>query len=216
MAGRELEELVFKHLPEAFLRQTLRAVFAAHAVSWEDAKAGYARAEALNLQPYMKRAKLEGYLRDVADQFPGVDSIVCKSSDTGWWFHTEIRSGPVILTESAVPSPCALVDKADFRVSLAKSNWLTLFPDERVAEDAPLYAVLLHSKSRWLTEDDRKKYEHLPGSAYLAFPAAGLNEYVHEINLFERFPDVVTQHLPKEWTADARIRYQRNARRPAA
>ncbi|MDX6591615.1 MAG: hypothetical protein QOJ13_811 [Gaiellales bacterium] len=216
MTPQELEDLALRHLPENFLRKTLKAVFAAHAVSWAEAKGSFARTEALNVQPYMKRATLEGYLRDVAEQFEGIDATATRSSETGWWYHTELRSGPVILTESSVSRPCGPVDKAEFRVTLAKSNWLTLFPDERQTADAPLYALLLHSKSRWPTAQDRRDFEHLPGSAYLAFPASDLSTYLHEINLFDRFPDIVDEHLPREWDGTVRLRYFAGARRTAA
>ena len=67
------------------------------------------------------------------------------------WNHTELRSGPVILTASSVQSPCDLVEEADFRLTLARDNQAALWPepgDEPGPDDAPLYVILLHSKSR--------------------------------------------------------------------
>lgn len=212
LTTEELERLTFRYLPEDFLRRALRAVFLAHRLSWEECSSAFAAPEAENVQPYYKRGKLEGYLRDMADSFPGVSARVIRAEQSNW-FHTEVVAGPVILTENAVPTPCALVEKADFRVTLAESAQGTLFPDERVGPDSPLYVLLLHSKSRWDTDEEWKKYRHLPGSAYIAYPAPKLDHYVHEINLFARFPEVVHAHLPAEWGGDAQLRYINRARR---
>jgi hypothetical protein len=208
----ELEQMTFQYLPEAFFKRALKAVFLAHRLSWEECSSAFAIPEAENVQPYHKRGKLEGYLRDIAESFPGVSSRVVRAEQSNW-FHTEVMAGPVILTENAVPTPCALVEKADFRVTLAKSAQGTLFPDERVTPDSPLYLLLLHSKSRWETEEEQRKYRHLPGSAYIAYPAPKLDHYVHDIDLFARFPDVVAEHMPAEWNHEAQLRYVSRARR---
>jgi hypothetical protein len=125
------------------------------------------------------------------------------------WNHTEVRGGPVILTENSVQTPCALVEKAEFRMTLAQSSQLGLWEEPR-PDGTPLWVVLLHSK---YDGDDPSKYGHLPGSAYLAFPAPDLESYVHEIDLFERYPDIVRSHLPKEWDQQAEVRYFHRARK---
>jgi hypothetical protein len=74
---------------------------------------------------------------------------------------------------------------------------------------------LLHSKYRAARPEDRQ-YAYLPGSAYLAFPNAGCDQYVHTINLFDRYADVVARHMPREWDTEAHVRYFHSARRLAA
>lgn len=213
MTGDELEQLFFRHLPRPFVERTFRAVFAAHRVAWDDCRASFAETEAQNVLGYYRRGKVEGYLRDTADLFPSVSAVVCAPRSS--WNHTEIRSGPVVLTENTVQTPCALVEKAEFRLTLAESNQLALW-DVAVPEDAPLYALLLHSRSKWETIDKRRKYGHLPGSAYIAFPSRDLEFYLHEINLFERFPEIVATHMPEEWDKEARLHYLDRARKAAS
>jgi hypothetical protein len=158
-----------------------------------------------------RHRKLEGYLRDVAARFPQLTATVSKADNSNW-NHTEVHGGPVILTENSVQTPCALVEKAEFRLTLARSSQLTLWEEPRPTK-APLYALLLHSRSQWDTPDERQKWGHLPGSAYLAFPAPDLERYVHEINLFEKFPEIVQAHMPQEWDTEAEVLYVARARK---
>jgi hypothetical protein len=99
-------------------------------------------------------------------------------------------------------------------LTLAESNQLSLFTDtEQTDEQQALYAMLLHSRSVWGTAAEREQFSHLPGSTYLVFPAPGLDYYVHEINLFERFPDVVAANLPNDWNEDATLRFIAQSRK---
>lgn len=215
MTHAEIEELTFAHIPEAFFGRLLRAVFMAHQVASEDCQKAFAQTEAKNVAGLYRRGKLEGYMRDAADMAPGIDHQVVPGE--GGWNHTELRSGPVVLTASSVQSPCEMVEEADFRESLAHENPPRLWdePDDLPPVDIPLYALLLHSKSRWVSPDEQREFGHLPGSAYLAYPSPGLKFYVHEINLFERFPEIVAGLTPQAWNQDVLLRYIGNARRGA-
>ena len=211
MTPDEIERLTFEHMPQAFFRRTLQSVYSAHDVARRDCYTNFASTEAENLLGYYRRAKLEGYLRDAAKLHEGLEASALRADKSGW-FHTEVRSGPVVLTQNSVQAPCALVDKAEFRCTLAGDSQLTLWPSAR-PEDAPLYLLLLHSRSHWATPETAARFGHLPGSAYLAFPSPSLDTYAHVINLFERFPDVVEANFPDELDAEARVRYVRRARR---
>lgn len=213
MDVHEMDALVQQYLPDTFLERLLRAVFTAHQVAFEDVRSEYAASEATNLLPYVRRAKLEGYIRDAAER-SGIAATAVRSPGSGW-FHTELRNGPIILTASSVQTPCGLVDPSEFRLSLAEDNPLYLWdePGDTPTDVPPLYTLLLHSRSAWAAPQDQDKYGSLPGSAYLAFPAAGLETYLHEINLFERFPAVMEAYMPQEWDTDAKIRYVYSSRR---
>src|SRR5260370_8854796 len=107
------------------------------------------------------------------------------------WNHTELQSGPVVITASTVQSPCDLVEEAEFRSTLALSNQGVLWPEPGDEPDPDaLYAILLHSRSRF-PSGEQARNGHLPRSAYLVFPFPDLSGYAHEINLFDRFPGVV-------------------------
>lgn len=214
MTGDELEAILFSHMPPKLFERLLRAVFAAHKIASEECGANFKPPEADNILGHYRRAKLEGFMRDTADM-AGVHSDVVRSRMSAW-NHTELRSGPVVLTASSVQSPCDLVEEADFRMTLARDNQGVLWPEpgDESPPDAHLYVLLLHSKSRWPYED-RTRYGHLPGSAYLAFPLPDLSGYAHEINLFDKFPRVVDSLLPQEWDTEAKVRYLFNTRKTA-
>jgi hypothetical protein len=214
VTGDELEAILFRNLQPRFFGRLLRAVYASHKVAAEECTANFKSPEADNILGHYRRAKLEGFMRDAADM-EGVPHQVVRSRMSAW-NHTELRSGPVILTASSVQSPCDLVEEADFRLTLARDNQAALWPEpgDEPPDDAPLYVILLHSKSRWPRED-QIQYGHLPGSAYLSFPLPDLSGYAHEINLFERFPEVVDSLLPQEWDQEAKVQYLRSARKIA-
>jgi hypothetical protein len=213
---RELAAMTEQYLPAEFQRRVLHGVYMAHQVSVEHVRAEFAASEAVNLLPYYRRAKLEGYLRDAAER-SGIAAAALKSSGSGW-FHTEVRNGAVVLTASTVQTPCGPVDPSEFRLSLAEENPLYLWeePGDVAADEPPLYALLLHSRSVWQTPEEEVRYGGLPGSAYLAFPASGLETYLYTINLFEAFPDIVESYMPREWDTEAKIRYIHNGRRLSA
>jgi hypothetical protein len=215
VTGDELEELLFSHMSQRLFERLLRAVFAAHRVAAEECAANYKEPEADNIIGFCRRAKLEGFMRDAADM-EGIAASAVRSRLSNW-NHTELRSGPVVLTASSVQSPCDLVEEAEFRSTLALSNQGVLWPEpgDDPGPGAPLYVIMLHSKSR-LPREDQARHGYLPGSAYLGFPLPDLSGYAHEVNLFDRFPHVVDSLLPQEWDKEAKIRYLLNARKGLA
>jgi len=212
----ELEQELVRAYSEDFLRACLKAVFTARRLAWEDCRQRFAATEADNTRPFLARGYLEGFLRDVASRFPGLEPRVERASN---WHHTEIHSGKLAMTQNSVAAPCALIDTSDYRMTLARSNQgvLEIFSDDiHAPADASLLVLLLHSQSRHPDSEDQERYGYLAGSAYLAFPASDLKGYLHTINLFDRFPEVVADNVPKEWDEEARLRFVRRARRTEA
>lgn len=214
MTSDELEHLLFANVPLELFGRLLRAAFAAHAIAFEDTYSAYAETEAENVVPYNRRALLEGGMRDAAAMVPGVTAQVVKGPKSNW-NHTELRSGIVVITASAVQVPCGVVEPSEFRTTLARSAQGVLWPEPGDDPDpyAPLYALFLHSRSQWVQKKDKEQYGKLLGSAYIALPAPDLKSYVHEINLFERFPRVVADHFPHEWNEEAKVSYLSRSRR---
>ena len=212
MAHPELEALALRHLPERFLRALTEVAFLARRTAWEEC-ASFANPEAQNLRPYVCRAHLEGSIRGAAER-NGLESRVLKEPGQPW-NHTEVVSGPIVLTAASVPTPLAPVDRAEYREGYARSNQLYLESlGQEPPGDAPLYVLFLHSRSLW-PEDDQAKFGHLPGSVHLAFPASDLGGYVHDINLIDRFPEVVKKYVPQDWDSEAVVRYVAQARKTA-
>jgi len=209
----ELEITLLRHLPDTFLQAALQSVFAARRMAWDDCRSEFASEEAQNVRPFYARGKLEGLLRDSAERVSGARVRVVSSE--GFWNHTEISAGPVVLTAASVQTPCGLVDKSEYRMTLANSGQQELFPSG-APEATQLYCLLLHSSSRWLTSQETARFGHLPGSAFIAFPASDCDRYVHQINLFERFPKVVEAHMPQDWDQRLRLQYLHGAKKRAA
>lgn len=197
----ELERLTFAHFGDAFVRALLECVFIAKEAGNVLGLGEFAAPEAENVRGLNVRAKLEGLLRTTAARH-GVEAFVRRTPGQAW-FHTEVKSGPIVLTAAAVQYPAALVRPSDYRRGLAESNQLTLWEPENATQDRPIYTILIHSRNH-----DREHPE-LPGSAYLVYPAADLDEYLHTINLMERYENVAMQRVPEEWDQDARLRYLR-------
>jgi hypothetical protein len=221
LIGPELETFTYEYFPPEMIERLLRAVFLAHGAAWEECRANHAEPEVENLLPFERRGKLEGYMRDVAAQQAGVETTIVR--DEGFWNRTELRRGPLVLTASSVAVPCGPVDPSEFRLKLAKETLADdigqdgLWPAPALQHGPEiLYALLLHSRSRWDAAEDVLRFGHLPGSAYLVFPRRGLKAYAHVVNLFEKFPTTVESLLPQEWDSEARVRYTRRSHRIVA
>lgn len=208
----EIERLVGQYLPEKFLMAAIQAVFLARKESHEHCIGEFAETEYTNVAPYYLRGKTEALIRDAAVLNPGFTTEVVKVSG---WGHTEITSGPITLTTHAVEGPCAMVDRAEYRESLAESQG-SFFDPADMEPRAKLYALLLHGPYRGQNGKDRRQHRYLVGSVYLGFPEFASRTYAHAINLFERYPDVVGSQLPKEWDDKARLVYRWQAKQRLA
>ena len=211
MTNQELENLTFHYFTDQFCRRALTALFQAYDRTYKYCRANYAEPEATNLWPYERRAKFEGYLRDAAAMSPDLVATAVKA-EKGNWYHTEIRGGPLMMTSSSVPTPGAMVDQSDFRLTLATNNDLKLFDDPDEPAPDTLYVLLLHSRSHRLGDEDPLATVNLPGSAYFGFPAPGLRNYLHRINLFDKYRETIRELTPKQWDEPTFLRYLGRAR----
>lgn len=208
MYPEEAESVAVEHLTDDFFTGAIRAIFDARRFAHGLCVESFEPPEAENLRPLIVRAKVNEYLRGVADRIPGCAASVKRSKGSSIK-RIELRTGPVSLTAHTVPEPCGQVKKYHYRKSLAKGNQATLFPDDRPVGDS-LYVLLLHSPYRRRTFKDT--HDYLPGSIYLAFPTAGLNYYVHQVNLVDRYQSLVDSLLPNEWDEDVKVVYRQQAR----
>ncbi len=215
MTGDELERLTFRHMPESMFEGLLRSTFVAHATTVDEVAAAFDETERSNVAPYYRRGKLEGLMRGVAALQDGVSARIVRTK--GGWKHTQLWSGPVVLTANTTQTPCGRVEPSEARISLAQDAQGLLWPEpgDEPSEDAPLYAMLLHSRSYWNSADERQRFGHLPGSAYLAYPAPDWSGYVHRVDLFEKFPAVVASYLPQDMPDEIKLRYIHASRHTA-
>jgi hypothetical protein len=203
-----LDQAVTAHLPANFLSSVVRSIFLARKDSYDHCAAEFAAPELQNTITNYWRGKVQGLLRDSAARVPGMTTKVVKASG---WNHNEISCGPFTITSHYVETPCAMVDDADYRKSLAESQPSFFDPGDMI-QRAKLYALILYSPYRGKDDDDARQYAYLPGSVYLAFPEAAMRKYAHRINLYDRFPALLETLLPKEWDAQARLIYRWQAK----
>lgn len=201
-----LETLTNQHLPESFLAGCIRVVFAARKLAHEACLRDFAPPEAENVFPFYMRGKIQESLRGLSDRTPGCTSEIVRT-DGSFWNHTEITSGPILLTAHPVQTPCGKVRDFKYQLSLATRNEPSLLDDNEEIPAEKLYILLLHSPFQGFG-DSKGIYGYLPGSVYLAYPTSTLQDYVYEIDLFQRFPALVDSLLPKEWDQQAKVAYR--------
>jgi len=211
MYPEEAESVAVEHLTEEFFTGAIRAIFDARRIAHDMCVERFEPPEAENLQPLIVRAKVNEYLRGVADRIPGCAASNKRSKGSSIK-RVELRTGPISLTAHTVPEPCGRVKKYHYRRSLAKGNQASLFPEHDSPVGDSLYVLLLHSPYKRRTLKEQDTYDYLPGSIYLAFPTAGLSDYVHQVNLVDRYQALVDSLLPNDWDEDAKVVYRQQAR----
>lgn len=208
----DIDRAVGTHLPDEWLKSIMKSVFLAKKLAHDHCKVEFQEDTAVNVNSFYCRGKVEDLLRGAAELLPGA----CISTVTAsGWRHTEVSHGPFTMTAHMVNYPCAMVYDAEYRRALAESQPSLINP-EAVMPDAKLYGLFVYSSYRGRDKRETTQYGYLPGSIYLAFPEAAMKKYAHKINLFEKYPSVLDDLLPKEWDSEARLTYKWQAKQQKA
>ena len=198
--GNELRTIFWEFMPRDYMRRLLRVVADAYS------RAEYAcishleldGPEADNTRWSVRRAFVEGGMRQLATQFPTVHAEVIRGRDCpapNPWNHTLISCGRVLLTQCTVMHPDDIVRPSISReiYSLPNAQKL-LFPElqprrSKKVGDSPLYGILVHGREVGTSAK--------LGFAFVRFPQPGAAEWYSErINLFSEFADSVA-HLQR-------------------
>jgi hypothetical protein len=107
--------------------------------------------------------------------------------------HSLITFKKVLMVQSSLKKPSHMVRPSLFRKfyaarSLAINPQMKLFPhggEDVIDISKPLFAMLVHGPD--------SKDKSRPAFAYIVFPDNTYRMYVHVINLFERFPELVKE-----------------------
>lgn len=166
-----LNQFVFEKLPEAYIE--------ARRIS----NSSFAAPEAKVILPYNRRAKAEEYFRMTANSYPEMLVTTEKNFAKNNSF-TQVRSGRIVMTISAVNTPREVVVGARFRETLAQEGHFQYGLFTSISEQqAPsqtgdaYYAILLHSK---VSKNGDNSY-----FARIVFPSKDCKQYVTNIDLFK-------------------------------
>lgn len=133
--------------------------------------------------PHVRRGRVEGVLRRVAQRF-GLS--VREDTNRSHNRHVVIGGGNFIVTQSVVGEPGLTVRHACFREAEAVNNYplfADLQDDDPPGEDTKYYAILVHGPSR----TDPMQL----GFAFIKFPTPGGHFLEVDIDLMKRYPEVI-------------------------
>lgn len=170
-----LEKLVKDEIPIEFFKDFVQELPLVYKASHEHVFSNFCAAQARDLLPHVRRAKVDELLWAVAKRFECLKTSVCLN-DARNCRHVRVRADSIVLTANAVNGPSEMVRRALFRDTLAESNQFLLFPemDDRPRGDA-CFAMILHGP----LDLDWPRVEFV----YLAFPANDSRSYLKRINL---------------------------------
>lgn len=181
--ARQLAALFDAHVPQTFQEQTLRLLVALYRETQEQCHNVASAPQARDLLPYFRRARIESDWALLAQRHPGL-SVAVRRNAARNCHHVEISAGRVVLTESKTEGPSSMPAEAEFRDTIVQACQPSLFELEPMG--TKLYAILIHG-----TEDGQNL-----SFARVAFPTRDLLAFRGAVDLFERFPRVVSSQGP--------------------
>jgi hypothetical protein len=192
-------------------RALLRSIFENYAQSSEFCWANFSGPQAKNLSGYHRWAKIEDEWAGIAVRFTGRLTVETQSYKNGTGFYNEVTCGRVVLTQSCVAFPDEAPRRAQFRQTLAQSGQFSLFTSNDVPADGYLYAVLIHGV------DVLSERRSRPAFARIEFPDQECRRFLAGgIDLFMRFPEVVSEYIGEVSEPNAEPRRRQWRRRGTA
>jgi len=192
LAPSELKPVFLQDVPEPVILDAARCLIGSYEEAYKYCIAEFPGPEAHDLYPILRRSMVERNLRARLNRYRETTSTT-ELNAIGNCYHTELRSGRVVLTVSAVESPGEVVRDAVFRKTLSQNPQGHLFRKrEAPPEDARLYAILLHGPlGGGLLRS--------PAFIRIAFPDPDCEVYVDSFNVLDLFPVLRTEmdKLPK-------------------
>jgi len=193
----DYEGIINGNLPEKFQEGILKRIFDIYRDTDFNGQAIFARTEIMRVLGHERSALTEQALRDVSDVCTDVFYQTFKSERSPV-YHTEVHAGRVVLTATATRNQHSFVRSSKFRIDLSQTNQPSFF-DEPVTEP-PVYVALTHSRVRWDSYDEYESWGYLLGHCHLTIPDANLRGYMHKIDLFDKYPQVVAAYTPDDIT----------------
>jgi|CXWL01.1.fsa_nt_gi hypothetical protein len=206
LSGAELRAMFLADVPEPVLEDTVRCLTRSYSDSARYCRDNFPAEEAHDLYAHHRRAMFERNWRGRLARYPGL-KISTRTNASRTCYHTEVRAGRVLMTVSAVEAPFEVVRPAVFRQTLALDSQLNIFTEpEAVADDAPLYAIVLHGPLGG-------GLHRTPAFIHVGFPETTCSKYVDRFNLLDCFPVLQAEMAAKPVApverAQPRIRRER-------
>lgn len=201
LTRQDLEHLVSTHLGDEVLKSLLKNVFQVRKSAYSSCRNMLERYQAENLYGHLVRELLSCSLLDLGIGFGWETSNERARGQK--WYQAELYKAPFVVSAATVDRPGGMVRDCYYRRKLVESNPTLNLGDRFISRsESDIAMILTHSRYYY----DRSNPQ-LPGSACLVFPAADLKEYIHVIDLIERYPDTVEPFYPVEWDEEARLSY---------
>jgi len=211
LAPSDLKGVFLQDVPESVAVDAARCVIGSYESAFRYCRDNFPGPEAHDLYPILRRSMLERNLRARLSRYHETTTSTPELNAIGNCYHTELRSGRVILTISAVQSHGEVVRDAVFRKTLAQNPQGELFRKRELPpEDACLYVILLHGPLGG-------GMLRSPGFIRIAFPDQDCETYVDSFNLLDVFPILRAEmdKLPKTVIERKKSRLRRDQDRKA-
>ena len=182
----ELVQIFDASVSAEFLRDAVVTIQRGWQDSYEDSRDRYPWQIAHDRRPHERRAMIDQRLYHLAGRHPGIHASIVPNRIQNS-YHTQLRSGQVVLTQACVLSPDSLPRHAEYRETLARHPQRAL-PSFSFVEEAPpaagtpLYALLVHGAD----ELDPTR----PGFVQVIIPNRRCTVVLAKIDLIRRFPDL--------------------------
>jgi hypothetical protein len=186
------EKILDGEVPAEVLQDLLKLLFGQYKSTFEYCKEHHPSPHGRDFLGVARRANIETLLVSMGERHK-IMSVAVIPNCTRSAHHSLVTFKKVFMVQSSLENPRHMVRPSLFRrfyaaQSLAINPQMKLFPRE--GEDIidiskPLFAMLVHGPGR--------KDKSRPAFAYIVFPDTTYRMYVHVINLFERFPELIKE-----------------------
>ena len=176
LSPEELERIFDSSFPAPIQQALVQAVFNTYDVAYEHCTRFHDE-EARDFRGHYRWIHLRDQWRGLSGRFPVMQASAEK-------YHTLLQAGQMKLTACSLRQVADPIKFAYYRQEYALESNLNLFtPEEPLPDDGYIYGIFIHGVD--LLEPRQ------PGFGRVVFPTADLETRIHEIDLFNRFGELV-------------------------
>jgi hypothetical protein len=179
------------HVPQRVQKALVKCVFENYKEASRHCYRYFAGPQAKDLSGVYRRAKIEEEFAGIEALFPDV-RVAVQSYQHNTGHYNEITCGLVKLTQSCIVEEGEVPRFAYFRATLALTGQLSLFEEPEPDGAQYMYSILTHGV------DVNAPKRAWPAFVKIQFPDETCTAYLDGgIDLLARFPQVVSEYVPK-------------------